>query len=151
MSLLKQIAADRLQHRKLSRTNAVSKIAAVTLTTLYGEAAIIGKNDGGRETTDDEVMEVVTKFIKGIRDNQKYRPNTPEELSEIALYNAYVPATISSEVVREFAVQYLSTIPSGEITMRLMGKIMKALNSEYPKQIDGQIAGPIINRLILGK
>lgn len=151
MSLLEQIGADRLHHRKQSRTNADSKAAATALTTLVGEAAIVGKNDGGRATTDDEVVKVVKKFIKGIRDNQKYRPITSAELKELELYEAYIPATIDADTIHKFAVEFLSNVEADKISMKLMGGIMKALNEAFPKQIDGQLAGPIIKQLITGK
>jgi len=146
MSLLSQIAADRLQFRKDR-----NKAAATTLTTLYGEAAILGKNDGNRESTDDEVMKVVKKFIKGVRDNQTYRPLTDAEINEVALYEQYIPATISEEVITEFASGLLSSLSSSEISMKLMGRTMGALNKAFPDQVDGQIAGPIIKQIIQEK
>lgn len=151
MTLLEQIAVDRLHYRKLSKGSAESKANATTLTTLYGEASIIGKNDGERKTTDDEVIKVIHKFVKGVNDNKKYRPLRDTEVRELELYHHYLPSIIEPCVVRDFVIEFLAQYTKEEMSMKLMGIAMGALKEKYPTRIDGRVAGPIIKELILDK
>ena len=57
--LLDKIKADLLEARKNKWQGKVN-----LLTTLVSEATMIGKNDGNRETTDAETVQVIQKFIK---------------------------------------------------------------------------------------
>jgi uncharacterized protein YqeY len=59
MTLMEQIKVKQVQARKSG------SIEASLLTTLLGEAAMVGKN-AGRETNDAEVVAVVKKFVKNI-------------------------------------------------------------------------------------
>ena len=63
-SLLKQLQADQLNARK-----ARDSIKATLLTTVLGEAVKVGKDDGDRDPTDTEVMDVFKKFVKNIKQN----------------------------------------------------------------------------------
>jgi hypothetical protein len=56
---MEQIKAKQIAARKSGSAD------AGLLTTLLGEAAMVGKN-AGRETTDQEVVAVVKKFVKNI-------------------------------------------------------------------------------------
>jgi uncharacterized protein YqeY len=58
--LMNTIRTKQLEARK------TNDVLAGLYTTLLGEAQMIGKNDGNRETTDNEVISVVKKFIKNI-------------------------------------------------------------------------------------
>lgn len=60
MTLIQQIKDKQIAARKSGDS------LASLYTTLLGEASIIGKNAGNRETTDVEVVAVVKKFIKNI-------------------------------------------------------------------------------------
>jgi uncharacterized protein len=56
MSMMDKLRADLLTARK-ERSDMTG-----LLTALVGEAAMIGKNNGNRETTDEEVLRIVKKF-----------------------------------------------------------------------------------------
>jgi len=58
--LINKIKSDALEARKARKTN-----TATLLTTLYFEASMVGKNLENRESTDQEVLQVIEKFIKG--------------------------------------------------------------------------------------
>ena len=61
MTILESVKKAQLQARKEKRA-----VDASTLTTLIGEAEMIGKNDGNRASTDAEVVTVIKKFVKNI-------------------------------------------------------------------------------------
>ena len=59
MSLLTQLKKDSMLARK-----AVDRVRATLLSTLIGEAEMVGKNAGNRESTDEEVQQMIRKFLK---------------------------------------------------------------------------------------
>ena len=61
MTLMDQIKADQVSARKQKMTAVAS-----LLTTLIGEAEMVGKNAGNRAPTDAEVQAVIKKFIKNL-------------------------------------------------------------------------------------
>ena len=63
MSLIEKIKSDHLAYRKLRDTTATT-----FLSTLIGEAEMIGKSGGNREVTNQEVIALVKKFIKNINE-----------------------------------------------------------------------------------
>lgn len=140
--LIDVIAADRLEYRKRGKQDPKSKFLATTLTTLYGEARMIGKNDGGREVTDEELIKVLHKFIKGVRDKEKYALLMESELDEIALYQSYLPILITEKEILE-EISYLGQYVD-HITIRDMGRIIKSLKVKYPGRVDGKFASAVI-------
>ena len=143
MTLLNQITEDRLFHRKQSVEHKEHKLIATILTTLLGEVTIVGKNDGNRDTTDDETVKVIQKFIKGVEDNKKYRDLTIAEDLELALYRKYLPEMVDEETMTIFVQGYLDGIEDG-YSMKLMGTIIKGLKDTYPGQIDGKSASAVV-------
>lgn len=150
MSILAQIKADQLNARKEKRTT----IAAL-LTTLIGEAAVIGKNAGNRESTDQEVMAVIKKFVKNIDEMLPLLQGT------IAPGNESVLAYDKALLERNYLMTYLPTqltdvqltviitdlIKSGHVGSNV-GAIMKVLKSTYDGQYDGKTASNVIKDVI---
>ena len=99
MTLMERIKEAQLIARKARSTD------AAVLTTLIGEAAMIGKNDGGRETSDAEVIAVIKKFIKNIDETIANLKMTQYETA-IALTNekmvleAFLPTQFTPERLR---------------------------------------------------
>ena len=57
--IVNQLKQDRVQARK-DRDPTLTSF----LTTVYSEVVTVGKNDGNRETTDQETIAVLKKYIK---------------------------------------------------------------------------------------
>lgn len=128
MSLIETIKADSLQARKDRDT-----ARATLLTTLYSEAAMVGKN-AGRDTTDDEVVAIIKKFVKGVDEVLKFvgEGDTTAAVHEKELLLSYLPKQLTDEQVRE------AIIATGETPdVKNTGKILKALTEKYPGQVDG--------------
>lgn len=146
MSLLEDIKNDIILLRK-----AKSKFALSIVTTLYGEAAMVGKSKGNRESTDAEVVQVVKKFIKNI---QETMINPKVKLSEAQIYDMEYEV----EVLLKYMPQQLTT---GELTILItklisdecyslpkdMGKVMKHLSDNYAGKFDGKVASDMIKRM----
>ena len=86
---------EKLQAASLEARKAQNAIAAGLLTTLYSEAARVGKDQGNRVSTDDEVVAVVKKFGKNIDETLAALPETDARVAalrvEKELLAAYLP------------------------------------------------------------
>ena len=144
MSLMQQIREKQLAARKSGLAE------AVLYTTLLGEAAMIGKNDGNRETVDAEVIAVVKKFIKNIDDtifHLSRRDNTASEqilllTAERKCLEQFLPSQLSEDAIAQFVK---SQIEAGNSNM---GGIMKALKEQHEGQYDGKLASSIIKSIL---
>lgn len=145
MSLMQQIRDRQLAARKAGHAE------AALYTTLLGEAAMIGKNDGNRETTDAEVVAVVKKFIKNIDDTMTHLRNSitdaltdQRELlsAERKCLEQFLPQQMTEADLESF-VQ--ATVASGAGNM---GAVMKLLKEQRAGQYDGQLASAVAKRVL---
>jgi len=123
---------------------------AQLLTTFYSEAAMIGKNDGGRDTTDNEVIALAKKFINNAKEVMDNLDATDVRYTnadyEIGTLSNYLPTQLSEQEIRS-AVEVI--IDAKDLsTMKDMGVIMKELKSTFDGQYDGKVASQIIKELL---
>lgn len=152
MTILMQIKADLLKARK-----ADDQIKKNLLSTLYAEAALLGKKSGNRpaeEITDDETIGVVKKFIKGAEEAHKLSldsgraGNAAAAQTELDILKGYLPAQLSDEFLEEFVKDFLAKSPvQGK---QAIGAVMKELNQQYKGRFDGRKANEIITKTIRG-
>ena len=139
--MLKRIKDDMLQSKKDG-----DKIKVSLLSTLYGEAVKVGKDDGNRETTDGEVLKVIKKFIKGLDDTiaakKKVGRDFKKDETEREILSVYLPEMLSEEKLGEIIDNFISTLE--DKSMKAMGEIMKKLKSEYDGNYDGKIASKLV-------
>lgn len=144
MTLLETIKSDSLNARKQRDTPVAS-----FLTTLLCEAAAPGLNDGKRDSTDEEVLSVVRKFLKGNSEILAVRPTDETALLEKPLLEAYLPKQLS----REQLIGVVKTIAQSNgmemITPKDMGFLMKSLKEQFSGQYDGKMAKEVIEQLTL--
>ncbi len=145
MSLLIQIRADRDAARK-----AGDKSRVASLTTLYSEAATVGKNNGNRESTDDETISVIKKFVANgtetlghLRAKKGADPAAVAHLeSEIAVFSGYLPAMVKEDDIRAF-IQ--TTIAGGA---NAIGPVMGAVKKQFGASADMKIASRIAKEIL---
>jgi len=145
MSLIKDIKSDQLYSRKNKQAS-----NATLLTTLIGEAEMIGKNNGNRETTDAEVVAVIKKFIKN---NQELMSVVNPESSgfndakiENDILTNYLPTQLTETELRSVVQKRIATLEN--ISPKIMGKIMAWLKETYNGQYDGRMASTIVKELL---
>ena len=138
MALLK---TDQLQARKNR-----DSVTANLLTTLLGEAGMIGKNAGNRETTDDEVIAVVTKFIKNIDETIKHTSATDELTLERRILMTYMPKQLTDDELKLTISQYITE--QGLEGPKSMGIVMKYLKDTFSGQYDGKAASTHTRELL---
>jgi uncharacterized protein YqeY len=137
MKLLEKIKIEQLQARKENH-----EIKKSLLTTLYSEALNVGKNQGNRDSTDDEVISIVKKFIKNTEQNiEIYMKSGKEEakniaIQELTILKSYLPQAPSMDDVM-VKVEELMNSNSWKKEPSVIGKIMKELKAIYGSSLDG--------------
>jgi uncharacterized protein YqeY len=141
MSLLDKIREDQLLARK---TGAGAK--ALLLTTLIGEAAMIGKNNGNRPTTDEETIKVINKFIKN---NAEFLSKITDEKKKLALnleqeiLNGYLPKQLTTEEMREHITSLKLTQPNLNL-----GSIMSFFKKNFAGLYDGRVLSTLAGEML---
>jgi uncharacterized protein YqeY len=129
MTLMEQIKAKQIAARKSGSAD------ASLLTTLLGEAAMVGKN-AGRETTDQEVVAVVKKFVKNIDETITALTSRNQDagafLAERGVLEQFLPRQLSEEDLINIA-QALPNMPV----------FMKHLKENFAGQYDGKLAATV--------
>jgi uncharacterized protein YqeY len=139
--LMQQLKADQLQARKNG-----NKAEATLLTTLIGEAATIGKNDGNRETNDQEVIQVIKKFIKGVDDTltilyaQRSYDSAETMEQEKKILSAYLPKQMNGQEI-------MDALAASGLQLN-KGTCMKYLKDNFAGKFDGKLASQIIDELL---
>jgi len=141
MTMMEKLRADQLAARKAHDVN-----RREVLTSLLAESAAVGKNKGNRETTDEEVLQTIRKFLKTAEDNKLlYPPGEALEkvLREITILGAYLPQQMSADDIRAVVVKLLETDPTVQI-----GPVMKHLRTNHLGQYDGKLAQTVITEVL---
>lgn len=143
------ILADIKQEQLSARKNRES-VKATLLTTLIGDAVMVGKNDGNRESTDAEVVGVIKKFIAnaieilGILDGDPIIiPSDIDKLkTEITILKSFLPQQMTETELSDAIGRIIET--TGATTLKDMGKVMKALKEQHSGKYDGGQANALI-------
>lgn len=142
MTVLNKIREDLLAARKSRET-----VTANALTALVGEAVMVGKNNGNRESTDDEVLATVRKFIKNLEETKRnlvaHNKDTVVCEEEIKILSQYLPKQMNEDELRAAINSIVS-----EHTSANMGLIMKLLKEKYNGLYDGKLASELTKQLL---
>lgn len=136
MSLLAQLKKDSLLARK-----AADRVRGTMLSTLIGEAEMVGKNAANRESTDEEVQQTIRKFLKnnqealGVIKDEERRALLEQES---AILTAYLPPLASDAEVQAFIAASVATL--AEPGPKQMGVVMGALKAKYGNDFDARQA-----------
>jgi uncharacterized protein YqeY len=144
MTLIEKIKIDQVAARKARYV-----IETNLLTTLIGEAEMVGKNDGNRAPTDGEVVATVRKFQKNayetlalVNANADARA---EVQFEIDILSRYLPTQITGDKLKSVIESIVIEIGA---TPKDMGKIMGLLKSRFDGQYDGKEASTIVRSVL---
>lgn len=148
MTILDSVKMAQLQARKDKRADDAS-----SLTTLIGEAEMIGKNDGNRVTTDAEVVAVIKKFVKNIDETlnvlskDSTKVDRVEALSkEKALLSTFLPKQLGEDELRHILSTFVSNLE--DKNPKAMGKVLASLKEQFAGQYDGALASKITKELL---
>lgn len=142
MTLLEQIKADQLQARIMT-----NKAKASILTTLIGEAEMVGKNDGNRDTTDQEVIATIKKFIKNIDETIAVAGSTETLVAEKDALQVYLPRQLTEPELRVTIGNIIVT--QGLSGPKAMGRLMGELKKNHAGSYDGALASRLVKELLV--
>lgn len=115
------------------------------LSALLGEATAVGKNAGNRESTPEEVMQVIRKFIKNIDETiallEKEGKPIEKERTERAILESYLPKQLTPDELAKAIDEIIATLP--ERSPKMMGQVMAKLKELYAGRYDGKTANQI--------
>ena len=144
--MLKRIKNDMLEAKKSG-----DKLKGNLLSTLYGEAVRVGKDNGNRESTDGEVIKVIQKFVNGLEETieakKKIGREFENEKRELEILEGYLPEMLTEEKLSEIIDGYISKLE--EKSMKAMGGIMKKLKEEHEGLYDGKLASQIVKEKLM--
>ena len=146
MSLLAQLKKDSMLARK-----AADGIRATLLSTLIGEAEMVGKNAGNRESTDDEVQQTIRKFLKNNQEALAVIKNADRRTAleqESAILVAYLPPMASEAEVKAFIADTVAGL--ADRSPKQMGAVMGALKAKYGTSFDAKQANAWVKEALTG-
>lgn len=144
MNLMEMLKKDQLAARKARET-----IRASLLTTLIGEAAVIGKNDGNRDSTDAEVVAVIKKFIKGINETLDHTVNL-DNFIELEAEKYILESYLPKQLTKQDLLDFISHSYHGTTKPTNKGVIMRNLKANFAGQYDGKIAAQAVDEYLKG-
>jgi uncharacterized protein YqeY len=140
MSLITEIKADQITARK----NRNAPMASL-LTTLIGEAEMVGKN-AGREVLDAEVVATIKKFIKNIDETIKALSvddiRAQNAMDEKVVLEHYLPKQMTESELRAHVEEIVLTEGLN------MGKIMGVLKGRFEGRYDGKMASAVVKAVL---
>ncbi len=143
MGLITQIKQDQLAARKLKASVIVN-----LLTTLIGEAEMVSKNAGTSAPSDEEVLAVIKKFLKGVNETLKLTTDL-DKISileqEAKMLSKYLPAELTAEQLKEIIGAQIVLNPG----IKQSG-LMAFLKVAYGSAVNGKVASTIVKELLDG-
>lgn len=137
MTIIQKMKAELLSARKTKNSSLVTLYS-----TLIGELEAIGKNNGNRETTDDEAVRHLKKWVSNIDSTISIRGGVATELlREKQVCMQYLPATMTTEQLTDAVKTAISEVGNKQ------GIVMKMLKDKYPNMYDGKEASAIFKEL----
>lgn len=101
-----------------------------------------------RTPSDSDYVKILQKMAKQRKETrdlylEKGRKDLAEsEDFELGIISEYLPKMLGEKEVEEIALKYISELNA--VSMKDMGRIVKAVNAAYPNQIDGAMLAKII-------
>lgn len=139
-SLKQKIAADYVAAFKSG-----DKIKKNLLGVVKGEITTIEKNTSVADLSDAEVVKILNKTAKNIRETIAASPND-ESKAELTVIEAYLPKQMSEEEIRKEVSLVISEI--GAIGPGEMGKVMGGFNAKHAGKADGKTVSTIVKELL---
>lgn len=98
--------------------------------------------------SDSDYVKILQKMAKQRKETrdlylEKGRKDLAEsEDFELGIISEYLPKMLGEKEVEEIALKYISELNA--VSMKDMGRVVKAVNAAYPNQIDGAMLAKII-------
>ena len=139
MSVIEKLKAESLALRKTKNPVAASIVFALS------EIEKFGKNNGNRETTEDEAIKVIQKLIATIDENLKVTADDGRKIAfnfEKNILSGVLPEMASDDDIRDLLKEIL-----GDEKPKNKGIAMKVVRDQYGAKVDMKRAGEIVTEL----
>jgi uncharacterized protein YqeY len=139
MTVIDKLKAESLRLRKERNPTAAS------ITFALSEIEKIGKNNGNRETTEDEAIKVIQKLVATIGENLKLDVDDGRRVAlnfEKQILNSVLPQMVSTDDIRS----KMTSAFEGK-TVSNKGEIMKWAKAEWGVLADMKQVGAIASEL----
>lgn len=146
MTIVAQLRSAALTARKAaigSLSDHPTRHRSDLLVVLSGEVQLVGKNNGDRETTDEEATAVIRKFLKGVEENLTYRPEDTKLLNEKATLEEYLPKSLDETVLRS-EIALLAASRPAPFTVRDTKQVFEAIDAKFPGQVTSRTISAIL-------
>lgn len=144
-SLINKLHDDMIAARKAS-----DPVAKSLLVTLYSEASKVGKDKRNGDTTDQEAIAVVKKFITNAMETKKLLLERGQSClvqeHEITILSGYLPLQLSDVELAEAINKIISD--NGFNDIKSLGTVMTTLKGLHDGQYDGKTASMIAKNLL---
>ena len=142
MSVIEKLKAESMRLRKDRSPVAASIVFALS------EIEKVGKNNGNRQTTEDEAIKVIQKLVVTINENLKHA-DTGRSIHlnyEKNVLESVLPQMATDEEVTAFLkAKYVFAQAADDMPRK--GEIMKALRDEFGALVDMKKAGQLVTEL----
>lgn len=148
MTVLETINADYIREVKAKNEAAVSTLRIIRAAIKNAEI------DKGGQLDDEEVMEVVGREAKKMRDAvETYREAGRDEMvakaeAEIELMQGYLPKPLGESELKEIVTRKISEI--GASTPKDMGRVMAEVMKEAKGKADGSVVSALVKDALVG-
>lgn len=146
MSLLARLKKDALLARK-----AGDGARGTLLSTLIGEAEMVGKNAGNRESSDDEVQATIRKFLKNNQEALAVIKDAERRAAlerEAVVLSAYLPPMASEDEVKAVIAETVAGL--ADRSPKSMGVVMAALKAKFGTSFDAKQANAWVREALAG-
>lgn len=149
--MLNKIKAAQVQARKDRNS-----LKATLLTTLIGEAEMVGKN-ANRATTNDEILLVIQKFVKNINETisilSSKKTGEPQDAKVVELQaereilQEFLPKQLTDAELIEHVRNIIAGVLGTKSTV-VVGDVMSHLKNRFNGLYDGKTASVVVKNLI---
>ena len=142
MSVIEKLKIESMALRKVRSPVAPAIVFALS------EIEKVGKNNGNRETTDDEAIKVVQKLVATIDENLKLNIDDGRRIAlnfEKQILLGVLPQMASEQEVADFLRDLFTGKRADDIPKK--GDVMKALRDKFGALVDMKRAGQIATEL----
>lgn len=140
MSIIEKLKSESMRLRK--ERNPI----AASITFAMSEIEKVGKNNGNRQTTEDEAIKVVQKLIVTIDGNIKLATDDGRKIAfnyEKQILSSVLPQMASEEEISVYLDNYMTTrTKMGETPKK--GEIMKAIRDQFGAKVDMKRSGEMV-------
>lgn len=146
MSIIEKLKVESLNLRKTKNP------VAASITFALSEVEKVGKNNGNRQTTEDEAIRVIQKLIATIDENIEFakKENQDNRLDHLNfekhILSSVLPEMVSMDEVRSYLKsKYIFAEAANDMPNK--GMIMKSLRENFGSKVDMKAAGNIVSEL----